>query len=45
MTDFKHLCFKRMGNAVSYMRFADKAHKVVGLAAPNDKMLFETIAR
>ncbi len=45
MTDFTHERLKRLGIDVSYKKFTDKGHKVVGLAGPNSKMLFDTIAR
>ena len=40
-----HERFKGMGKDVSHKMFADKMHKVVGLAEPNSKMLFEPITR
>ena len=40
-----HERFKRMGKDVSHKKFADKMHKIVGLAEPNSKMLFDTITR
>ena len=45
MTDFTHERLKRMGNDVSYMKFADKGHKAVVLAGPNSKILFDVITR
>ena len=44
MIEFTHERLKRMGIDVSHKKPADKWRKVVGLAGPNGKMLFETIA-
>ena len=45
MADYTHERLKRMGNDVSYMKFADKGHKAVGLAGPNSNILFDAITR
>ena len=45
MMDFTHERLKRMGIDVGHKKPADKGRKVVRLAGPNGKMLFETIAR
>ena len=45
MTDFTHERLKSLGIDTSYKKFSDKGHKVIGLAGPNSKLLFDTISR
>tara|TARA_B100000676_G_scaffold279374_1_gene302645 strand:- start:260 stop:397 length:138 start_codon:yes stop_codon:yes gene_type:complete len=45
MIDLTHELLKRIEIDVSHKKPADKGRKVVGLAGPNGKILFETIAR
>ena len=44
MIDFTHERLKRMGIDVGQKKPADKGRKVVLLAGPNGKIMFETIA-